>query len=68
MERVPVASSNIAAIGYDLDTQILEVEFTNGDVYQYMGVPSEIHEAFMASDSKGKFRHAYIRDYPYIKL
>lgn len=68
MERVPVTSSNIASIGFDPDTQTLEVEFTNGDVYQYMGVPADVHEAFMASDSKGKFRHAYINAYPYIKL
>ena len=39
MERTPVSSSNIAAIGYDPDSGVLEVEFTNGAVYSYSGVP-----------------------------
>ena len=43
MERIPVTSSNIAAVGYDPDAQILEVEFaafgkragTHRPVWQY---------------------------------
>jgi len=39
MDRTPVSSSNISAIGYDSDSEMLEVEFTNGAVYSYSGVP-----------------------------
>ena len=69
MDRAPVSSSNIAAIGYDEDTQILEVEFTDGSVYQYSGVPPGEHNGMMNADSKGKYLHANIKKrYPYVKL
>lgn len=69
MERVAVSSSNIAAIGYDPDSQTLEIEFTNGAVYQYFGVPPDEHDGFMNADSKGKYLHANIKSrYSYGKL
>lgn len=42
MQRTPVRSSNVASVGYDPNTQTLEVEFHSGDVYQYFGV-AEAH-------------------------
>lgn len=69
MERTPVSSSNIAAIGYDSESGVLEVEFTNGAVYSYSGVPLGEYEGLMNSDSKGKYLHANIKGrYPYVKL
>lgn len=69
MERTPVSSSNISAIGYDADSLTLEVEFNNGSVYSYSGVPSGEYEGFMNSDSKGKYLHANIKNrYSYMKL
>jgi hypothetical protein len=69
MERTPVSSSNIAAIGYDPDRGVLEVEFTNGAVYFYSGVPLGEYEGIMSADSKGKYLHANIKGrYPYGKL
>ena len=69
MERTPVSSSDIASIGYDEDTQTLEVEFKNGSVYQYSGIPSTEHDGIMNSDSKGKYLHANIKNrYSYVKL
>jgi hypothetical protein len=69
MERTPVTSSNISAIGYDEDSQTLEVEFTDGSVYQYAGVPVGEFEGFMNADSKGKYLHASIKNrYSYVKL
>lgn len=69
MDRTPVSSSNISAIGYDSDSEMLEVEFTNGAVYSYSGVPLGEYDGFMNADSKGKYLHANIkgRD-PYVKL
>ena len=55
MERTEVASSTIAAIGYDIGSQTLEVEFLNGGLYQYFDVPEGIYTAFMAAPSKGSF-------------
>lgn len=69
MERTPVSSSNIAAIGYDSDNAVLEVEFNNGAVYAYSGVPLAEYEAIMSADSKGKYLHANIKGrYPYAQL
>ncbi len=69
MERTPVRSSNIAAIGYDEDNQVLEVEFNDESVYQYSGVPSREHDGIMNADSKGKYLNANIKNrYPFVKL
>lgn len=69
MERTPVSSSNISAIGYDSDSEMLEVEFTNGAVYSYSGVPLGEYEGLMNADSKGKYLHANIKGrYPYARL
>lgn len=69
MERIPVISSNILAIGYDEDSQVLEVEFNHGSVYQYMGVPQSELEGIMNADSKGKYLNANIKGrYAFVKL
>lgn len=62
MDRETVSSSNIASVGYDAGTETLEVEFTNGSVYQYYNVPQVTYEQFMASGSKGQFFHTSIRN------
>jgi hypothetical protein len=65
MDRVPVSSSNIASVGYDADSQTLEVEFLKGGIYQYFQVPQNVHEDFMASSSKGQYHHQNIKNrYP----
>jgi len=65
MDRTPVSSSNVASIGYDEETQTLEIEFLSGGVYQYSGVPIDVYESLMAAGSKGSFFHKEIRNvYP----
>lgn len=69
MIRDPVASTNIASIGYDADTETLEVEFTNSSIYQYYNVPAHLHAQLMMAGSKGAFLNAYIRNgYPYSRV
>ncbi len=69
MERTSVSSSNIGAIGYEPETQTLEVEFLNGSVYQYAGVPVDEYAAMMNADSKGKYLNANIKGcYSFTKL
>lgn len=68
MNRDFVSSSSIAAVGYDAASETLEVEFTNGSIYQYYNVPQPIYEAFMDSPSKGQFLSSQIKDrFPYAK-
>lgn len=59
MERLPVKSSHIAAIGFA--DGALEVEFTSGRVYGYRAVPEPIYEMLMDAPSVGKAFHALIR-------
>lgn len=55
MERTEVESSNIKSMGYAEFEQILELEFNNEAVYQYSGVPKEVYENLVSSESKGRF-------------
>jgi hypothetical protein len=55
MTRIPVTSSNVDSVGYDIGTQTLEVEFKNGYVYQYFDVPETIYQQMINADSAGKF-------------
>lgn len=55
MNREPVTSSNIASIGYDADSQTLEIEFLNGGVYQYFDVPQHVHQELMNASSQGQY-------------
>lgn len=69
MERHYVASSNISSVGYDQDSETLEVEFLNGTVYQYFNVPLNIYEQLMQMGSKGQFFNTYIKNaYPYSRV
>lgn len=69
MEKTPVSSSNVAAIGYDSDLSILEVEFHHGGTYQYNGVPVEVYNDLMAADSKGTYLNQNIKNvYGYSKV
>lgn len=70
MNRAPVASTDIASIGYDADTTVLEVEFLSGAIYQYQGVPEDLHQGLMNSGSKGGFLAQYIKaaGYSYQKI
>lgn len=55
MNREPVTSTNISSIGYDQDTNILEVEFNSGAVYQYFDVPEYVWRGLMDATSHGSF-------------
>ncbi|MDZ7336742.1 MAG: KTSC domain-containing protein [candidate division KSB1 bacterium] len=70
MQRVPVQSSNLASVGYDPVSSILEIEFHNGGIYQYLGVPQEIYDGLMYAASKGSYFHHYIKEagYSYAKV
>ena len=55
MERKRVNSSKIRSVGYDEKSQTLEVEMSNGRVYQYLKVSPEVHRRFMAAPSPTSF-------------
>jgi hypothetical protein len=55
MNRDPVRSSMITALGYDPQRAILEIEFRNGRTYRYYDVPEFLYRGFMLADSKGEY-------------
>jgi KTSC domain len=66
MQRNSVASSNLQSVGYEPQSATLEVEFQDGRVYQYYGVPQNMYDRTMSAPSKGQFLNAYIKNqYPY---
>jgi len=62
MIRQRVSSSNIASIGYDSSTFILEIEFNSGSIYQYSNVPISIYNALMTASSHGTYFSRFIKD------
>lgn len=70
MRRSPVLSSNIAEVGYDSQSNILEVAFIGGAVYRYLGVPSSVHDDLLSAPSVGSFFHFHVKTagYPVEKI
>lgn len=62
MDRMVVESSNLKSVGYDPDTETLEIEFRNGSVYRYAGVPQAIYDGLMEARSKGSYHYQHIRN------
>ena len=55
MDRKRVNSSKIRAVGYDERSQTLEVELSNGQVWQYPKVYPEVYRRFMAAPNPTSF-------------
>lgn len=55
-------SSQVASVGYDPAARVLEVEYKAGGIYQYEGVPPDMADALVRSDSVGGFLHRHIKD------
>ena len=61
MQREPVSSSSITSVGYDEATSTLEIEFHNGRIYQFRGVPPQMALALRAAPSTGAYFNKYVR-------
>jgi hypothetical protein len=55
VERKRVTSSKLRSVGYDELTRTLEVEMSNGQVFQYSGVYPEVYRRFMAAPNPTSF-------------
>lgn len=55
MHRTPVSSRMLVSVGYDPATNVLELEFHDGEVYQYFAVPRSVADALAAAESPGRF-------------
>ena len=50
-----VVSSNISKVGYDEESQRLDVVFNTGKVYSYEKVPKYIYTGIFEAESPGAF-------------
>lgn len=57
----PGQSTTIASHGYDPETQRMVIQFKNGNVYEYKGVPKEIYDQFTDSESQGSFHAVNVK-------
>jgi len=55
VERKRVNSSKLRSVGYDEPTRTMEVEMSNGQIYQYTGVYPEVYRRFMAAPNPTSF-------------
>jgi hypothetical protein len=62
LKREFVNSSNLLSVGYEQDSEVLEIQFKSGGIYQYSKVPPNIYASLMAASSHGKYFSAYIRE------
>jgi hypothetical protein len=62
MQLIPVRSSLLAAVGYDPWRHVLEIEFKNGALYQYLAVPEWEYERLLRAESHGAYFNAEIRN------
>jgi hypothetical protein len=56
-----VESSSLAKLAYDTQRALLQVEFRDGSIYQFCGVPPQIYEDLLRADSKGAYFNRHIR-------
>lgn len=61
MQVTRVASSTLFTVAYDARRGVLQLEFHDRTVYQYLGVPTELYETLLQSPSKGKYFNRAIR-------
>lgn len=64
MKWTVLESKMLSAAAYDDSKQILYLRFRNtGQVYRYFEFTGADHQAFLSSESKGRFFRYHIRDH-----
>ena len=59
---IPVNSSAISAVGYDKNTQQMQIRFVQGHTYTFCRVPQKIFDDLLSATSKGTYYDRHIRD------
>ena len=62
MTRTKVTAASLKSIGYDPDSELLELEFTTGDIFDYQKVKPYLYLGLMNSNAKDVYFDKYIRD------
>jgi len=66
---IPIDSTAIARAGYDAARRTLTLEYRNGRIYDYFGVPPELYKQLLSADSAGEFVNLEIKpNYEYFEV
>lgn len=52
---VSVESSNIKAVGYDPEREVLQIDFLSGGSYRYSNVPQAIYDEILEAQTVGRY-------------
>lgn len=63
LERIDVFSPIISSIWYDTNENILQIEFHNLTIYNYLEVPKEYYQHCVCADSVEQYFQANIENY-----
>ncbi len=55
MKHQAVSSSNVRSVGYDEETNTLEIIFNSSGTYQYSGVPIDVYKELLGASSVGQY-------------
>jgi hypothetical protein len=61
MQSFALQSSHLNGAQYDEDTGHMAIQFVNGAVYHYQGVPLTVVDSFRQSSSAGGYFHEKIK-------
>lgn len=48
-QLIAIQSDNVRSAGYDATTSVMTVQFDNGALYEYYGVPADLWTSFVAA-------------------
>lgn len=62
INRQEVKSTNLVSIGYDEQTETLEIEFKGNRIYRYQNVSKEEYNNLVNAESIGKYFNTNIKN------
>jgi hypothetical protein len=62
MLPIDLQSTSLHAATYQDQSALLELEFRDGTSYRYLGVPEQVYQELLRSESKGRYFNQYIRN------
>ena len=62
MTRIKVNSDKLLSVGYEPDSELLELEFMCKSVYEYHRVHPVVYMGLMHTDSKADYFDKHIKD------
>ena len=61
MNPFAVDSTTLRMIAYDVERQLLQLEFRDQAIYQYFDVPADVYHGLVGASSKGSYFNRFIR-------